>query len=264
MLSRRKRIFFAAVPTLFVICVLVVTEFSLRWFWPSLQTPFVIPTTIGGVELLQINRRFLSKYFPPSVPLLPELKPSLFRKQKLKNTFRIVGLGESSMFGTPYQMTANIPGILRKQLRHLNPNRDIEVINLGASAINSSVMADMSKHILEIEPDLVLLYVGHNEFYGPDGIGASYLEKRLLWLTAFKYAVKELSLVAFLERVLIPRKEQSTTHEYNLMRQVSQEFKVSLKSDDAERIFKVYERNLRRIIGLFQEHHVPMVMSDVT
>ena len=255
---------FSVLPSLFLLVFFVLTEFSLRWFWPSLRRPFVVPTVVGGVELLQINRGYLAKYFPPSVPLLPELKPSLFRKQKQKNTFRIVCLGESSMFGTPYQMTANIPGILRKQLRHLYPDRDFEVLNLGASAINSNVMADLAKHILDIEPDLVLLYAGHNEFYGPDGIGASYLEKRLPWLSSFKYATKELSLVALLERILVPGKEQYATHEYNLMRQVSQEFKVSLKSDDAVRIFDVYEVNLRTIVTLFQEHHVPVIVSDVT
>ncbi len=263
-ISRRKKILFSVVPSLVLLLLLALVELSLRIFWPSLQRPFIVPTTVGGVELLQVNRRYLAKYFPPDVPLLPELKPGLFRAQKDKKAYRIVCLGESSMFGTPYQMTANIPGIIRKQLRHLYPDREFEVLNLGASAINSNVIADLAKQVTTIEPDLVLLYVGHNEFYGPDGAGASFIERQVPGLTAIKYHAKELSLMALVERILTPKTPSGVLHEPNLMRQVSQEYTVPLESDTAERIFGIYESNLRKIIILFRENNIPLIVSDVT
>lgn len=98
------------------------------------------------------------------------------------------------MFGTPHQMTANIPGIVRKQLRHLYPQKEIEVINLGGAAINSNVNLDLAKEVVKYQPDLILLYLGHNEFYGPDGVGASWLEKRFGFITKLKYTMRDLRI----------------------------------------------------------------------
>ena len=92
-------------------------------------------------------------------------------------------------------MTANIPGIVRKQLRHLAPDREIEVVNFGASAINSNVIADLAPEMVAYAPDVVLVYMGHNEFYGPDGVGAIWLEKTIPFLTGWKYALRGLRLV---------------------------------------------------------------------
>ena len=174
-----KRILLVLVPYVVVLLLLAATEVGLRLFNPSLANPLVTEVTYDGIEWYQINRGYLKKYFPINTPLIPEFKTSLFRKQKLRNTFRIFCLGESSMFGTPYQMTCNIPGIVRKQLRHLYPEKEIEVVNWGASAINTNVIADLAKDLVRYQPDLILVYTGHNEFYGPDGVGASFVTKHL-------------------------------------------------------------------------------------
>ena len=67
---------------------------------------------------------------------------------KNQNSLRVLCLGESSMFGVPFQYAATIPALVRKQLRHLYPDLDIEVVDLGASAINSNVIREMVPHFL--------------------------------------------------------------------------------------------------------------------
>ncbi len=182
---------------------------------------------------------------------------------KLPGALRVFCLGSSSMYGTPYDMTANIPGIVRKQLRHLAPEREIEVVNFGASAINSNVIADLAHEMVEYQPDVVLVYMGHNEFYGPDGVGASWLEKNFPFLTEWKYGLRGLRLVELLQDWLRTTRTQDAS-DRNLMREVSQGSLVALDSPDSRRVFETYERNLRDIIRTFRQRGVPVILSELS
>jgi tetratricopeptide (TPR) repeat protein len=264
MMSRKKLFFFSIAP-LAVLCVLLaLTELALRAFAPALGNPFVSPVTRDGTGWYVINRGYLRKYFPATVTALPEFKPSLMKQHKTAHGFRVMCIGESSMFGTPYAMDATIPALLRKQLRHLCPDRDIEVINLGAAAVNSNVVLDITKHLFELQPDLILLYVGHNEFYGPDGVGAPLLERHLPFTVPLKYGARDLRLIRAVQNLLRGFSPGSLEGERNMMRQVSENSHVRLGSPEAERVFRLLESNLTAIAGLCRSNGVPLIVSDVT
>jgi tetratricopeptide (TPR) repeat protein len=166
------------------------------------------------------------------------------------------------MFGTPYDMNANIPGFVRKQLRHCYPGVEFEVINWGASAINSNVIRDLVPSLLAFRPDLVLIYMGHNEYYGPDGIGASSLEKALPWLTRLKYGLREYRLV----RLAIPlfvHAPAPGTPAPTLMREVSRGQLVRSGSRDEERVLHHFEANLESILTTLREARVPVIVADL-
>jgi tetratricopeptide (TPR) repeat protein len=264
-LSKTKRILFSLFPSLILVLLLVAAELLLRRFDASLENHFTREVTVDGVEWLQINRSFLRKYFPASAPMVPEFKPSLLRKEKNGKVFRVVCLGGSTMFGTPYTMTGTIPGIVRKQLRHLYPDREIEVVNLGASAINSNVVRNLMGNVIDLHPDLVLIYMGHNEFYGPDGVGASFLERWFPWLTQLKYDMRDLRIAAAFQRLT---GEDNTVADRgtarNLMRQVSEGSTVRLGSADAKRIFSLFQRNLDGIFTACRENALPVIASDIS
>ena len=265
MTTFKKKIVFAISTFLLFLFLLIGIEIGLRALYPELLPPLVTEVSYDGIQWYQINRSFLRKYFSSHDYIVPEFKPTLFRKEKTPDTFRILCIGESSMFGVPYQMTSTIPGIVRKQLRHLYPGKEIEVINLGASAINTNVILDFSRDFLSFEPDLVLLYAGHNEFYGPDGVGASFLEKQFSFLTPLKYSLGDLAIVEFLRAKLMDNGSRpSPGEDMTLMQQVSQRNKVPLHSQDAERIFVRFESNLKSLIEIFRTRHIPIIISDVT
>lgn len=264
MLTRSKKIFFAVFTILLLFALLSISEVTLRVMYPDSLPKFVEEVSYDQITWYKINRSYLKKYFASTDPLIPEFKPSLFRKEKQKNSIRIFCLGESSMFGVPYQMTANIPGILRAQLRHAYPEKEIEVINLGASAINTNVIRDFSPLLLQFQPDLILIYTGHNEFYGPDGIGASWLEKQFPFLTQWKYHFRDLAIINLLGTFFAGKPSPESLHNTNMMKQVSQEATVQLHSAEAEKIFAHFEKNLTAIINEFQSHNIPVIISDVT
>lgn len=245
--------------------LLVVAEITLRLAAPSLENPLVTEVHYDNIEWVQVNRSYLKKYFPSDAVLLPEFKPGLMRRVKTDTTFRVVCLGGSSMFGTPYNMNATIPDLVRKQLRHLHPGKEIEVVNLAAAAINSNVIADLASRVLEFQPDLVLIYMGHNEFYGPDGVGASWIEKRWDGLIRLKYALRNFRLVAWIRTALGGgnRSAAGRQGDITLMKQVSQNNHVPLDSEDAERIFRLFGENLDEILQTFQREKVPVIVSTV-
>ncbi len=265
MTIRPRHIVFSLLPVTALLLLIVLTEIGLRVFSPSQQAALADTVSLDGVTWYQTNRMFLRKYFPANTPLVPEFKTTLFRRGKSRNTFRIMCLGGSSMFGTPYDMNANIPGLLRKQLRRIYPAKEIEVVNWGASAINTNVIRDFAPELLAYHPDLVLVYSGHNEFYGPEGVGASFLNRRFVWMTRLKYAAREFRLMQLLQEWTGRSGGGGQKGEaLNLMRQVSEGSLVALDSDETRRIVQVFGDNLRAILQTFKEARVPVIISEVS
>jgi len=262
MRPQSKNVLFSLLPTLSLIALLVLAEVALRTFAPNPDAAPVVDLSFDGIDWHQVNRSYLAKYFPPGAAAIPELKSSLFFRQKPPGLFRVFCLGGSSMFGTPYIMSGTVPAIVRNQLRHLAPDREIEVINWSASAINSNVVRDLSKKLLQFEPDLVLIYMGHNEYYGPDGVGANVLERWMPFLTRLKYDLRELRLVQVLQNLLAGTPKPAG--QVNLMRQVSGAELVPLDGDESRRILGVFEDNLRAIIETFRDESVPVIVSEVS
>lgn len=243
---------------------LFLSELVLRIVVPSPYQTIVSEVSYDNREWYQINRGYLAKFFPSSTDLVPEFKPALFLKNKPENGFRVICLGGSSMFGTPYQMTSTIPGIVRKQLRHLYPELEIEVINFAASAINSQVIKRFAGVLLDFQPDLVLIYMGHNEFYGPDGVGATWPEKNIPGFIGLKYQLKELRIYQVLQKLIDGIfSSEGTLQEPNLMRQVSRGSLVELNSKDSQRIFSDFAKNLAEIIKIYKDEKIPLIVSDV-
>ncbi len=72
--------------------------------------------------------------------------------------------------------------MVKDRLVTLFPDRNFEVVNLGMTAVNSYTMLDFTREILEYELDLILIYCGHNEFYGALGIASAEHLGRSRWL----------------------------------------------------------------------------------
>jgi tetratricopeptide (TPR) repeat protein len=263
--TRGKKIILSLLPALLLTVLVMAAEILLELFSPPSPGALVTEASYDGIQWYSVNRSALEKYFPASTPIIPELKPALFRKVKTKGLIRVMCLGESSMFGTPYEMTATIPGMLRKQLRHLSTGTEFEVVNWAASAINTNVILHLARRIADFEPDAVVIYTGHNEFYGPDGVGAGFLEQRFPSLTQLKYSARDLRLMHSIQSWMKGASPSGKPgEESNLMRQVSRGSRVRLESEESARIFRLFEHNLRGITEVFRSRGIPVIVSDVS
>ena len=86
-----------------------------------------------------------------------------FLADKPKNGFRAFVIGGSSAAGTPYTYTYAFPSWLARRLEAENPALTIEVVNAAMSGYGSRRLLAVVEEITTYEPDLLIVYAGHNE-----------------------------------------------------------------------------------------------------
>lgn len=92
--------------------------------------------------------------------------PEILR-EKPKNRFRIVCMGESTTYCTGIDDdAATYPARLAAHLSALRPNRDIEVINAGVGGYTSlENLLRYHFHVEPLAPDLIVYYYSHNDVH---------------------------------------------------------------------------------------------------
>jgi lysophospholipase L1-like esterase len=172
-MSRRKRLLFSAAAVVLPFVALAVAELVLRATWPSGALPLFVPAVVDRGDMLASNPRVSRRWFTDegSTPVPPS---DPFYTTKPARAFRVFVLGESTTAGFPYPHNGTFSRVLRDELRDVLPFDSVEVVNLGIAATNSYAMLDMVDEVLARSPDAVMIYGGHNEYYG--ALGASSTE----------------------------------------------------------------------------------------
>jgi tetratricopeptide (TPR) repeat protein len=113
--------------------------------------PLFVPAPDGVHMITASSRR---KHFPLET----------FARQKAPGAFRVFVLGGSTVQGNPYAKETAFPTWLKLSLEAAEPQRQWEVINCGGISYASYRLALILEECLRLEPDLVILCTGHNEF----------------------------------------------------------------------------------------------------
>jgi len=171
-LSPRRRALFLVITLLIPLLLLAALEGAVRLAWPGGAMPAFDPIKRADADFLVPGRRVARRYFaaeefPPTPPA------DLFAATKPKRSFRLFVLGESTAAGFPYPPNGSFSRLLRDALRDVLPGDSVEVVNVGIAATNSYTIADLADEVIEQRPDAVLIYAGHNEYYGALGVGSS-------------------------------------------------------------------------------------------
>jgi len=87
-----------------------------------------------------------------------------FPRVKPPGTYRIFSVGGSTTYGRPYDDRLSFSGWLREFLEAADPQRPWEVINAGGVSYASYRVAHLMEELVHYEPDLFIIYSGHNEF----------------------------------------------------------------------------------------------------
>lgn len=126
---------------------------------------------VNGVTYAFTNPTYLRRFFNRvEVPSPPPIWTPL---EKPAGTRRVLLLGESAAAGFPV-MTYHLARLLETAWNAQHPADPIEVLNLAAVAINSHVLLDFARETMVLNPDLVIVYAGHNEVIGPFGPAAKF------------------------------------------------------------------------------------------
>jgi Flp pilus assembly protein TadD/lysophospholipase L1-like esterase len=87
-----------------------------------------------------------------------------FPVQKASGVTRIFCLGGSTTYGRPYDDRTSFCGWLREFLPAVDPGTQWEVINAGGISYASYRVERLMEELVDYEPDLFVIYTGHNEF----------------------------------------------------------------------------------------------------
>ena len=242
-------------------------EFTLRIAGYGSDPPLVIRKKERGKEVYAINRSVARRYFAQAGTVVPEPAEDSFEIVKKPNTIRIFCLGESSMAGFPYEFNATMPSFLRDRLQTLLPERNIEVINLGLAAVGSFVVDDFLEELLQHQPDLFIVYVGHNEFYGAYGVGSTIGIPGGPWATRLTLSLLHFRTFLLLRDIYTslfpPPAPAGGREDATLMAQVIREQEIPQGSPLYVRARATYCDNLERIIDHAQGAGIPIVFSTL-
>jgi lysophospholipase L1-like esterase len=198
---------------------------------------------------------------------LPFSVESFIYKEKKENSFRIFVVGASSAAGYPYLSSASFSKFIRKKLEILYPEKVIEVANFSMSAINSYTIRDLMPDLLQKEPDLVLIYLGHNEYYGALGVGSMeslgssrFIVNTTLWLNKFKTVELLRNIVKVISGMFSSENEITGG---TLMAQLAQDKLIPYHSDIYWDGIHQFEGNFRDILSMCKGANVPVIASTV-
>ena len=270
MMSTSRRIAAPAFALLIPVLFFALLEAGLRFFQYGPRLDLFVPADGAGArDYLQVNPDVARRYFPRSeLNFLPRPANDRFRLTKRDNGYRIFVMGESTTEGWPYPSGVMFSRLLWRRVSAFFPNKDIEVVNTGITAMNSYALRDFVDEILEQHPDAILIYAGHNEYFGALGVASTVSLGRArwaielnLWLRRFKTFLLVRDFVDGLKHLGAPPRngpDQST-----LMGRVIGDVRVPYASRLYQSGKEQFQRNLADILERARRAGVPVVLSEV-
>jgi tetratricopeptide (TPR) repeat protein len=250
-----------AIPVLFF----VILEILLRIFnYGYDYTQWVNVTKDKYILNPELTRKYF--YTTSSVPIS---NGNMFDVQKAENAYRVFILGESSAAGYPFSPNGDFGKYIRKRLELNFPDKKIEVINLGITAINTYTIRDIFPGVIDQKPDLVLIYTGHNEYYGALGIGSSEfigssrkVVNFVLWLNKFKTTQLVRNIMKWGVGLFSSNKagEKSGT----LMSRMAKDQYIEYDSPKFNAGLEQFEGNMKDILDEAASHNVKVILGTLT
>lgn len=203
---------------------------------------------------------------------VPDPPNDIFLKDKPQNGYRIFVLGGSSAAGYPYGNNIMFSRILQKRLTDVFPEKNIEVINTAITAVNSFTILDFIDEVIDAEADAVLIYAGHNEFYGALGAASNEslgkirpLVKLYLKLQRFKTFILVRNIIGSVRRWKDNKYHGGSLNNPNatLMERIVGDQIIPINSSIYDLGKNQFKQNLRSIIKKTKEAKIDIILSDL-
>lgn len=255
------KIAMALIPFLF----LLLLEGGLRLWGGFAREPLFREVRQLGQDLYQVNPEVARRYFGPGTVALPTLYPETFAREKSSQIYRIFCLGGSTTAGFPFDGQVPFPQQLRCLLSDTYPEKRFEVINLGITAVNSYTVLDLLPEVLTQSPDLIVIYMGHNEFYGAYGSASAVSLGESGALVRFYLRLERFHLVQMLKRMVqsFTPAPQGPAGDRTLMESLSADRAIGYGSAKYRRTLSNYRDNLERILEQCAGRGVPVLLSNL-
>ncbi len=198
--------------------------------------------------------RALDKYPAPPAQRFPAAKP--------QGVYRVAVMGGSAAMGYPHRLNGSFPRLLEEVLNVVCAGARFEVVNVGVPAVNSYSVLERCGEVLGYEADMLVVYSGHNEFYGAYGPASAIpLSSRRpvalaqMWLRSRRLSLLVADALARLQQA--PDPEEEETH---LVRIMPRRTDVRFGDATYERTRANYRANLSAVAAQARRRGAPVVL----
>jgi tetratricopeptide (TPR) repeat protein len=213
----------------------------------------------------EINKNINLRYFISVGKTSPTNDILLINKPD--TCYRIFVLGESTTRGFPYQASTSFPRILYYRLQDAFPEKRIEVINLSASAINSYTFIDMMDEIFRQKPDAILVYGGHNEYYGALGVGSVDKGGNFHWVKKLRLKLVRYRTFQLLQNTIVKLGMLFTMDKVRLdatlMERIVGDKDIEIDSKAYLKGIEQFRTNLEELLEKSRREKVPVILSEL-
>jgi tetratricopeptide (TPR) repeat protein len=266
--DKQKRPIFYVIAVLLPFICLLMLEGLLRVSGFGKEYPLFVPSNYSQ-DYLQANPEVVKRFFHQA-KFAPPVGPDtfLFRQNKDTDSIRIVLMGGSTAAGFPYGRFGSPAGMLNQRVKARFPNTHVEIISVAMASINSYALLDFVDEVIEIEPDAVLIYAGHNEYLGVMGVGSVYASNgshaaNLLFLKLKEWRIFQLMQSIYYALFQTPVDVDHSDGSRTVMASVAKEKAIAYDSALFAQGLEQFEQNLIAIQAAFSKAKIPLYISTI-
>ncbi|WP_421775398.1 tetratricopeptide repeat protein [Gracilimonas sp.] len=265
----KKKAAFYAITLSIPILFFVVLEVVLRGVDYMGNTELFIDPNIPQDEYYMPNPNFAARYFFYT-KTIPNPSSDVFLQEKPENGFRVFAMGGSSAAGYPYGYNGTYSRVVNDMLSDAMPDRKVEVVNVATSAISTYTLFDQVDEILEQQPDAIMIYAGHNEFYGALGVGSNENLGAFPGFVRFYLKLQRFKTFMLLREMIVNSgqwlastlsDEQPATG--TLMERIISDQSIELNGPEYEIAMIQFRSNMEAIIEKFADENIPVYLSTI-
>lgn len=269
-LSVQKKLLFTILTLLIPVVFFVSFELILRStdYRGNTDLFMKLPALDGKYKVA--NSNFASRYFFYTT-VVPNPPAEPFLTQKPENGFRVFVMGESSAAGYPYGYNGIFGRVTQDALQDILPDHHVEVITVATSAINSYTLYDQVDEILAEKPDAIIIYTGHNEYYGALGVGSNENLGSFPGFVRFYLRIQRYKTFLFLRDQMVSftkwlgsaLSDQAERQGETLMQQVVRDQSIALDGPVYQMGLRQFESNMNHILAKFHAADVPVFLGSI-
>ncbi len=264
-LNFNKKILFNISLILLPIILIVLTEFFLRIFGYGNDLSLFKKSNIYK-GYLEINQKVGKRYFTR----LASTKSSndIFLSKKPDSCYRVFVMGSSTAIGFPYEIGISFSRILNSRLQDAFPHKRIEIVNTAMTAVNSYTLLDLTNEILKQKPDAIIIYAGHNEYYGALGVGSVENGGNLRWLKLIHIKLMRYRLYQLIQNFINAILKRSSSGSNSrptgtLMERIAKEKSIAYGSKMYYSGIEQFRENIEELLKRTTKAGVPVIISEV-
>lgn len=260
--SSRRRWSFRLCAVLLGLSPFLVLEATLRWNRADSEIPADPYVAFGAVhDLFELDDRDQMYRTARARQIL--FGAQEFPADKPPNGYRVFCLGGSTVRGRPFHVETAFPHWLQLELQGLDASKQFEAINCGGLSYASYRLRFILAEVLDYDPDLIILAMGHNEFL-EDRTYQSQKAQTAAW-SWIRARTSQLETVRHARRAWGRKREVTTLNEEVTARLDAESGYASYHRDEAWRrdVLQHFKDTLRDMVSMCQARGVPVVLVQL-